>query len=281
MRRRQRWRPGRLRRGLPRAGSYRRDMRFDANGIFIPGRVPLINAPLYEAMRRRRPRGRNMEIRAHRGLRRAAGARGGVARIRVGRRGACRWRGRRAIPRPDSASRQLRGGGIPGTAQGGWTGLAQAANGGRLGRSSGARRRRLTRDNYCYRESNGQFQRFRPAARSPAVTTPRILGRAATQFNPLVRRVFLPHGVPVLRPLAPPVPRCPPARRAARLTRDNILSENRPWHDSCRANVGDTADVRRRRVRPIIRHRAPTRDAEDARAAPPRFAGRAAPRRSG
>ena len=57
MRRRQRWRPGRLRRGLPRAGSYRRDMHSDVDGIFIPGRVPLINAPLYEAVRRRRPRG--------------------------------------------------------------------------------------------------------------------------------------------------------------------------------------------------------------------------------
>ena len=186
-------------RDLPSPGSYRWDMHSDATGIFIPGRVPLINAPLYEAMRRRRPRGRNMELRGHRGSRRADGARGGVARIRVGRRGACRWRGRRAIPRPDSASRRCRGGGIRGTAQGGWAGLAQAANGGRLGRSSGARWRRLTRDNYCYRESNGQFQRFRPVARSPAVTTPRILGRAATQFNPLVRRVFLPPGGPAPR----------------------------------------------------------------------------------
>ncbi len=196
---RQRWRPGRLRRGLPRAGSYRRDMHSDADGIFILGAVPLINAPLNEAVRLRRPRGRSMELRGHRGSQRADGARGGVARIRVGRRGACRWRGRRAIPRPDSASRQLRGGGIPGTAQGGWTGFAQAANGGRFDRSSGARWRRLTRDNYCYRESNGQFQRFRPPARSPAVTTPRILGRAATQFNPLVRRVFLPPGGPAPR----------------------------------------------------------------------------------
>ena len=200
MRRRQRWRPGRLRRGLPRAGSYRRDMHSDADGIFIPGAVPLINAPLNEAVRRRRPRGRSMEIRAHRGSRREGGARGGVARIRFGGRGACRWRGGRSIPGPGSASRERRGGGFRGTAQGGWTGLAQAPNGGRLGRSPGARWHRLTRDNYCYRESNGQFQRFRPPARSPAVTTPRILGRAATQFNPLVRRVFLPPGGPVLRP---------------------------------------------------------------------------------
>ena len=199
MRRRQRWRPGRLRRGLLGPGSYRRDMHSDADGIFIPGRVPLINAPLYEAVRRRRPRGRSMEIRAHRGSRRAAGAGSGVARIRVGGRGACRWRGGCSIPGPGSASRQRRGGGFRGAAQGGWTGLAQVANGGRLGRSSGARRRRLTRDNYCYRESNGQFQRFRPPARSPAVTTPRILGRAATQFNPLVRRVFLPPGGPAPR----------------------------------------------------------------------------------
>ena len=58
---------------------------------------------------------------------------------------------------------------------------------------------RLTRDNYRYRESNDQFQRFRPAARSPAVTTPRILGRAAMQFNPLVRRVFLPPRGPAPR----------------------------------------------------------------------------------
>ena len=79
---------------------------------------------------------------------------------------------------------------------------------------------RLTRDNYRYRESNGQFQRFRPPARSPAVTTPRILGRAATQFNPLVRRVFLPPGGPPRAARAARAP-MPAARRAAKLTRDN------------------------------------------------------------
>ncbi len=207
---RQRWRPGRLRRGLPRAGSYRRDMRFDANGIFIPGRVPLINAPLYEAMRRRRPRGRNMEIRGHRGSRWAAGARGGVARIRCGGRCACRWRGGRPVPGRGFASRQRRGGAIPGTAQGDWTGLGQAANGGRLDRSSGARWRRLTRDNYCYRELNGQFQRSRPAARKP---------RGHDPANPRpCRNAIQPVGSPGVSsprgarpaPVAPPAPRCRP-----------------------------------------------------------------------
>ena len=210
MRRRQRWRPGHLQRGLPSPGSYRRDMHSDADGIFILGAVPLINAPLNEAVRRRRPRGRSMEIREHRGSRRADGARGGVAGIRFGGRSACRWRGGRSVPGPGSASRQRRGGGFRGTAQGGWTELAQAPNGGRFDRSSGARWRRLTRDNYCYRESNGQFQRFRPAARKPRSHDPANPRPCRNAIQPVGSPgVSSPRGAR-LAPLAPPAPRCRP-----------------------------------------------------------------------
>ena len=55
-------------------------------------------------------------------------------------------------------------------------------------------RRRLTRDNCCYRESICQIRRFRPATRRPPSPDSAIVNPAGTQFNLLYRQRFLPPG---------------------------------------------------------------------------------------
>ena len=85
----------------------------------------------------------------------------------------------------------------------------------------GSARYRLTRDNCCYRESNGRFQRLRPATAKPPCRDPQIVGRAVTLFKPLVRCQVSPAGArETHRP--PTCRRMPAVRRSANLTRDNI-----------------------------------------------------------
>ena len=251
-------------------------MYFDANGIFIFGAVPLIKWAPGTGNAATTAAGRNMELRAHQGSWRADGAHGGAARIGagVGARVDGAAGARFAGPVPPPARAVAEGFRVPFKV--GWTGLGQAANGGRFERSSGGRWRRLTRDNCSYRESNRQFRRF------PSATTKSPPSRFAN------RRPYRSTHQPVDSIAACAFSR---ARRAASAgtasgcrpansTRDNSSVENRLLH-RFGAGARRRTPTGPRWVRPMIHHRAPTRDAATARAARRRFAARSAARHSG
>ena len=207
--------------------SCRRDMYFDADGIFIFGAVPLIKWAPGTGNAAATAAGRNMELRAHHGCRRAEAwtvIRSGPQRSGTGtatrRNGAGGCPARRIVHR--GATGAIMASRRP------FQGLLTCARACR--RTEGVRRvrwcpekraraigcgglrvvqgrypwSRLTRDNCSYRESNRQFgvPGRRPRHRPRRDGT--ILDRPAAQFNP----------VDSIARLSPP-------RRAARIARLN------------------------------------------------------------
>ena len=100
-------------------------------------------------------------------------------------------------------------------------------------------RRRLTRDNSCYRESIGQFRRFRRSARiaRPVVSRlcPALPKRNSTCW--FHGGFFFP--VRAVRAFGAACARRSSLRRSTKLTRDNSLWKTAFWHDSCRSDRGD------------------------------------------
>lgn len=135
------------------------------------------------------------------------------------------------------------------------------AGGGGLGRSP------LTPDNYCYQTSI----RFFPCSAGDRGVAPcharGILRSAATQFNPLLTGRFRPPARPAARPGPHPRPNAGTAP-SPESAPDNPFGNSAPRRESLRSGEGRTPLC----VLSIIAHRALKRDAESARAAPPRCA---------